>query len=152
MVSLPWVPNNSPKLKQVYQQAGFKTVFKSNKNLSQILTTRKKPKLKQNSNLGVYKIVCKCDLVYIDETQLNISTPESAIANHCQHCDKDVDWAKTKTLSKEQNKFKRKVNEALMIQYHNTLTPNGMNLEEGRYVTSKFWLPLFKFMQKEDTA
>ena len=76
MVTLPWIPGISPKLKKVYKKAGYKTVFKANANLQTILTSKNKVRLPKNSHPGVYKIQCKCNNVppYVGETKAKIST------------------------------------------------------------------------------
>ena len=36
IVSLPWAPGLSPKLRKLFRKAGYKTVFKSGSNLNHI--------------------------------------------------------------------------------------------------------------------
>ena len=67
-VSLPFIPNVSNKLKKVFQKAGFKTMFKSGRSLSSMLTSRNKPKLPKNSYPGVYRQPCECSGRYIGHT------------------------------------------------------------------------------------
>ena len=47
---IPWIPGVSPKLSKVFRKAGYKVVFKSNKNLQTILTSKNKTKLPNNSS------------------------------------------------------------------------------------------------------
>ena len=56
IITLPWIPGLSPKLRKAYKKAGYKTVFKSNKNLQKLLTSKNKSILPMNSYPGVYKI------------------------------------------------------------------------------------------------
>ena len=105
MVSLPWVPAISPKLKKAFKKAGYKAVFKSGKNLERILTSRNKPKLNTNMNPGVYRLQCSCGKKYVGETRLNISShieqrqkaaftgkwERSAVAEHCKSCHGTID-------------------------------------------------------------
>ena len=163
-ISLPWIPGLSPKLKKVFRTAGYQPVFKSGKNLKDILSAKNKPKLPPNSYPGVYKIDCDCGKTYIGETRKQISTrlkehkkcidnqkwEQSAVADHCHNCDKNINWENnTKTLSIENNNFQRKVREALEIQYHETAPNfnNGMNQDDGKYVTTRFWKPFFSYLK-----
>ena len=51
----------------------------------------------------------------------------------------------------EKNKFDRKVREALEIQYNSCGPGNGgMNLDDGKYVTTKFWTPYFASKRKAE--
>ena len=74
-IFLPWIQRVSPKLSEVYQKAGYKVEFKSNKNLQTILTSKNKTKLPNNSFPGVYKIPCSCRIIpYRGETKMKVST------------------------------------------------------------------------------
>ena len=61
----------------------------------------------------------------------------------------DILWDELETLKVERNKFDRKVREALEIEY-NQCGPKhgGMNLDNGQYVTTKFWEPYFNYQRK----
>ena len=75
IVTLPWIPKVSPKLRKAYKKAGIKVVFKSGANLKTILTAKNKQKLPKNSFPGVYRIPCSGHPdknVYIGETKLQI--------------------------------------------------------------------------------
>jgi len=142
----------------VYKKAGYKTVFKSNANLQTILTAKNKVKLPKNSQPGVYKIQCKCENVppYIGETKLKINTrynqhqsyvrnghwDNSGAAKHAEKC--EVGFEEVKTIKVENRYFDRCVREALEIQNH------GINLDYGKYVKTKFWLPLMRHLTEED--
>ena len=166
-ITLPWIPRLSPKLKKIYRKAGFKVVFKSSSNIQSLLTSRNKSKLPRNSFPGVYKIRCSCNPnknPYVGETKMKVSTrmiqhqeslihekwDKSALALHSSKCEGNILWEETETIKIEGKKFNRKVREALEIQY-NECRPNdgGMNLDDGQYVTTKFWTPFFKFLKKK---
>ena len=50
----------------------------------------------------------------------------------------------------EKNKyFDRKVRESLEIRYNNT-HHEGMNLDDGNYVTTNFWEPMFKYLRHSE--
>ena len=54
------------------------------------------------------------------------------------------------TLNVENNKFDRKVREALEIQYHECGSKKGgMNLDDGQYANTKFWTPYFKYLRND---
>ena len=55
---------------------------------------------------------------------------------------------RTIQLLGESNNFDRKVREALEIQYHNT-KQKGMNIDNGQYVSTKFWMPMLSFLKNE---
>ena len=163
-ITLPWIPTISPKLKKAYRKAGFKVVFKSPKNIQTILTSKNKSKLPKNSFPGVYEIPCSCGKTpYRGETKMKISTrstqhkenvrkekwDNSAIALHSKQCDGTVLFEETKTVKVIHNRFDRKVRESLEIQMNRChQRDGGMNLDDGQYVNTKFWLPFFTFMRK----
>ena len=74
IVTLPWIPGLSPKLRRTYRKHGYKAVFKSSANLKTLLTSRNKCNLPKNSHPGVYMVNCKCEKSYVGETKLKVST------------------------------------------------------------------------------
>ena len=163
-ITLPWIPEVSPKLKKVYKKAGYRTVFKSGRNLQTILTNKNKTKLPKNSQPGVYKIPCKCNKVppYIGETKLKIGSrfeqhegyvtkgqwEKSGAALHQRDCGSGYDGIQT--IKIERNKFNRLVRESLEIQYHQSGPNEGnINQDDGKYVKTKFWVPMLRDLQKK---
>ena len=159
MVSLPWIPGLSPKLRKAYKKAGYKVVFKSGKNLSTILTSKNKPQLPRNSHPGVYRIQCTKhpDNPYIGHTKKQIRSrisehreyvrksewDKSGAAVHSKECD-GIKWEEARTITREKNRFEREVREALEIQRNRCGPKNGgMNVDLGKWVNNKFWLPFF---------
>ena len=164
-ISLPWVPGLSQKLKKIFKKADYTPVFKSGKNLKDILTSKNKPKLPDNSHPGVYKLKCSCGKNYVGETKLKISkridqhhicTTEgkwerSAVAEHSKSCHGSFNWySKENTLKVTCHNFERKVREALEIQYH-LCSPKygGLNQDDGQYVTSTFWQPMLSHLREQ---
>ena len=160
-ITLPWIAGVSPKLRKVYKKAGYKTAFKSGSNLKDIVCYKNKTKLPCNSYPGVYKVNCRCKMPYTGETKLKICSrgnqhrknltqniiDYSGIVQHSLKCDKGISWESLTTLKVETNRFERKVWEALEIQYHECgPKKGGMNLDDGQYVTTKFWTPYFKYL------
>ena len=163
LVSLPWIPGLSPKLRKEFKKAGYKVVFKSGRNLNAILTSKNKTQLPENSYPGVYKVSCEKhpNNPYLGETKLQIHTrieqhqayvrkeqwEKSGAASHSRTCD-GLLWNKTETVKIEKNRFDRRVREALEIQY-NKCGPNtgGMNLDIGQYVKTQFWTPFFRYLR-----
>ena len=163
-ISLPWIPGLSPKLRKVYRKAGYKTVFKSGKNLQQILTARNKTQLPKHSYPGVYKIPCSAHPKnpYIGETKLQIRTrgvqhkgntdkkqlDRSAVALHQSDCNGRIEWENMETIKVEGKRFEREVRETLEIQFHQCgPEKGGMNIDNGKHVKTKFWTPLFASMR-----
>ena len=163
-ITLPWIPQVSPKLRKVYKKAGYKVVFKSGMSLKRLLTSRNKSRLPPNSHPGVYKVKCDCTTQpYIGETKLRICTRtdqhkeyvakkkhgQSGISNHAILNNCVPDWDNTETLKIEPKRFERKVREALEIQrWRCGPTSGGLNLDDGQYVTTKFWTPMFHYLRE----
>ena len=71
----------------------------------------------------------------------------SGVIVHAKQCNGEIQWEKATTVKVETNKFKRKVREALEIQYNDSEPINGgMNLDNGQYVTTKFWKSMFQYI------
>ena len=76
---------------------------------------------------------------------------KSGVSEHSKECHGYFDWMKVKTLKIEPNDFKRKVREAIEIQYHQTgPRDNGINQDDGQYVTTTFWKPLLKYVRNQN--
>ena len=165
-ISLPWIPGVSQKLRKVYKKAGYKVVFKSNRNLKTILTAKNKTTLPKNSYPGVYKIPCSCGITpYTGETKMKVSTrneqheesirkekwDNSGVVSHSKDCPGNIEFEKTETVKVIYNKFDRKVRESLEIQMHGCHSRDGgMNLDDGQYVNTKFWTPFFQYLRKNE--
>ncbi|XP_065677390.1 uncharacterized protein LOC136092772 [Hydra vulgaris] len=164
VVSLPWVPGLSPKLRKIFRKAGYRAVFKSNPNLRSLLISKNKSKLPSNSHPGTYIIKCNCSKVYIGETKMQVNTQmhqhqksinenkpnQTVLAYHKTFCKENIIWEKTRTLKVENKKFERKIREALEIQNNMCSARNGgINLDEGQYVKTMFWTPFLKFKNQK---
>ena len=68
IVVFPWVPGLSPKLRKLFRNAGYKTVFKSSSNLKSLLTSHNKSKLPPLSQPVVYMTSCWCVKKYVEES------------------------------------------------------------------------------------
>ena len=166
-ITLPWIPGVSPRLKKVYRKAGYKVVFKSGKNLCSILTAKNKMKLPENSFPGIYTIPCSCGIPpYRGETKKKVATrltehedyikknqtDQSGVALHSSTCTGTINFENARTVAVQPNKFLRKVRETLEIQKYDCHYINGgMNPDKGQYVTTKFWIPLMKYLKKSET-
>ena len=166
-ITLPWIPGVSPKLRKVYKKAGYKAVFKSNANLQTILTARNKGQSIKNSHPGVYKIPCACEKVppYIGQTKLQVHTradqhkgyvrkaqwEKSGAAKHARNCPTGPLFDDTETIKIVYNTFDRRVRESLEIQKHASgPKEGGINLDDGMYVKTKFWLPFMNYINKHE--
>ena len=164
-VTLPWIPGLSPKLRKSFKKAGIKAVFKSNANLKTILTSGNKCTLPKNSQPGIYTVDCKCGKKYVGETSMKVATRMqqhrksikdkkwdlSGISNHAKNCKQGFDWTSAKTIKIEEKKFDRKVREALEIQFRETSprSEHGLNQDDGQYVTTQFWKPIFSYLREK---
>jgi len=165
IVSLPWVPGLSPKLRKSFRKVGYKAVFKSSANLKTILTSKNKCKLPDLSYPGVYLVPCKCGKQYVGETKLKTynrleqhkdyitkkTWDSSGISSHAKDCKIGFDWENASILKIENKRFDRKVREALEIQFQNTSprSENGLNQDDGQYVTTNFWKPMFVHLREK---
>ena len=165
IVVLPWVPGLSPKLRKSFRNAGYKTVFKSSANLKSLLTSRNKSKLPPLSQPGVYMTSCGCGKRYVGETSLKVSTrmaqhqksisdekwDTTGVSDHARYCKVGFDWTETKLLKTENKRFERKVREALEIQLQQTSphTDQGLNQDDGQYVTTNFWKPMLAHIRSK---
>ena len=164
ITTLPWIPGLSPKLRKEFRKAGLKVVFKSGRNLKDILTSKNKTKLPDNSYPGIYKISCNKhpNNPHIGETKIQVRNrieqhqdyvqkgqwENSGAAAHSKTCN-GIQWDPIETIHREKNYFNRKVREALEIQYHKCGPENhGMNLDNGSYVKTPFWTPFFASLKK----
>ena len=72
----------------------------------------------------------------------------SGFTEHSRKCHVEVQFEETKTETVIYNRFDRKVCESLEIQMHGCNShQNGMNLDNGQYVTKKVWTPFFKYLR-----
>ena len=164
IVTLPWIPKISPKLRSVYKKAGYSVAFKSGRNLGAILSSKNKAKLPRNSYPGIYQIPCSCGIPpYRGETKKKIDTrigehrtnvekeeyEKSGVALHSRTCPGEIDFEGAETVAVIHNKFNRKVRETLEIQKHDChISAGGMNPDKGQYVTTNFWVPFLKYLKK----
>lgn len=165
IVTLPWIPGLSPKLRKTFRKQGIKAVFKSSRNLKSILTSSNKSKLPDYSLPGVYKVNCNCGKKYVGETSMKVSTrleqhkksiqdkkwDLTGISNHAQTCQQGFRWNDVDVLKVEDRKFDRKVREALEIQFRETSPHNdhGLNQDYGQYVTTRFWKPMLSNLREK---
>ena len=165
-IMLPWIPLVSPRLKKVFRKAGFKVVFKANRNLQSILSKKNKVKLPPNSYPGVYKIPCPCGVPpYVGKTKLKVNKRtgqheeyvakeqwnRSGAASHAQTCPLGPSFEEAETIATENRHFERSVREALEIQRHRSGPKyGGMNLDEGQYLNTTFWMPYMDWITKEE--
>ena len=75
-VTIPWIPGVSPRLKKAFRKAGYKVVCKSGRSIGNILTSRNKTKLPENSYPGIYTIPCSCGMTPYRAKRKNGPSPE----------------------------------------------------------------------------
>ena len=166
--SMPFVPGLDGPLKKAFRKAGCKLAFKAPRNLSSILTSSNKPKLPPNSSQGVYFIPTGCNKGYTGETGKQIDTrtnehakaifngdvANDAIAAHKDACDCTDRLEETQLLAVEPVWYRRKVREALEIRRLKTgpKDAHGINKDNGDYVTTTTWNPLFNQINSDSHA
>ena len=70
---------------------------------------------------------------------------------HSRQCSGKIEFEKARTVAVIDNKFERKIRETLEIQKHGCFKDDGgMNPDKGKYVTTKFWYPLLKYLKKRE--
>ena len=162
---LPWIPNISPKIKREFKKIGKDIVFTSGKNLQQILCQKNKPKLLPNSQPGVYQLDCSCNGKYIGESKKRVLTrciehqqdsmsgkwESSGATEHTKECHGQFDWLHPKTVRISPYMYERKIREALEINKLKTINEKDktftvLNRNNGDYVTTNSWKPLFMKM------
>ena len=131
MISLPWIPNVSPQLK-VFKTVGFKAVFKSGRNLNNILTENQAQTiLRQSTNSLVIvesHISVKQNAVFTQDLnskhEKNVFFGEwdkSGAVEHSRHCQRGFDYENIiNTIKTELFRFQRKVRETPEIQRYRT--------------------------------
>ena len=165
IVTLSWIPQLSPKLRKSFLKAGYTAIFKSSANLKTILSSKNKSRLPTHSQPGVYMLECNCGKKYVGETSLKVSSrleqhqksitsekwDSSGVSNHAKTCMQGFQWENTSILKIEEKRFERKVREALEIQFRDTSprSDQGLNQDDGQYVTSQFWKPMFSYLREK---
>lgn len=162
MKKVPWIPLIGPKIKKEFKKVGKNIAFTSSKNLQQILC-QNKPKLLPNSHPGIYQLDCSCNGRYIGESKKKILTrciehqqdsmqgkwESSGATEHTKTCHGHFNWIHPKTVKIASNMYERKVREALEINRLKTINENDqsftvLNRDNGDYVTTNSWKPLFR--------
>lgn len=148
-VILPFVSNISDKIGRILSKHKIKVAYNTTTKIKNLLNPLK-DKIPYNT-CGVYQVPCTCGKVYIGETGRTIDTrlkehkrhlrliqpTKSAIAEHALDTLHDINFEKTKTISKTKNWKSRKIREAIEIIKH----PNNFNRDNG-YELSDTWLPV----------
>ena len=76
---------------------------------------------------------------------------KSGVTQHAKDCTGQIQFENVKTVPVIKNKFNRKVREGIEIQKHDCFYKDGgMNQDKGQYVTTKFWIPLLKYLKKNE--
>ena len=162
---LSWIPNISPKIKREFKKIGKDIAFTSGKNLQQIPCQKNKPKLLSNSQPGVYQLDCSCNGKYIGESKKRVLTrciehqqdsmsgkwESSGATEHTKECHGQFNWLHPKTVRISPYMYERKIREALEINKLKAINEKDktftvLNRDNGDYVTTNSWKPLFMKM------
>ena len=132
-------------------------MFTSGPNLNTILCSKNKCRLPNNSQPGVYKLVCSCGSSYVGETKKHVATriaehqreilngnwTASGATQHAKTCGGTFNWTDDVTIAVEPDYRRRKVRESLEIRR----TQAQLNRERGMFDTSS-WDALFYKLDK----
>ena len=159
---IPWIPNIGPKIRKEFKKVNKDITFTSGKNLQSILC-QNKPKLLPNSHPGVYQLDCSCNGRYIGESKKKVLTrciehqqdsmkgnwELSGATEHTEECHGQFNWIHPKTIALMSNMYKRKVRAAIEINRLKILNETDktfkvLNRDNGDYVTTNSWKPLFR--------
>ena len=159
---IPWVPNIGTKIRKLFKEVNRDITFASGKKLPSILC-QNKPKLLPNCHPGVYQLDRSCNGRYIGESKKKVLTrcighqqdsikgnwESSGATEHTKECHGQFNWIHPRTIAVMSNMYKRKVREALEINRLKTLNETDktfkvLNRDNGDYVTTNSWKPLFR--------
>ena len=150
-VSLPYVKGISEPIRRILSRVDIRAAFRTKTTIRSMLNSVKPSHSPLDKTGVVYSIPCKdCDKVYVGETgrTLNVRrrehcrhstngrTDSSAVAAHAHSSLHDIDWENSSVLEFEDNFYKRKVKEALLIRRH-----HNFNQDDGLAV-SPVWTSL----------
>ena len=150
-VTLPYVKGISEQVRQILGRVNIRAAFRTKTTIRSLLTSVKPTQSPLDKTGVIYNIPCKdCDKVYVGETGRTLSarqkehrrqlaygrTDSSAVAAHAVSTLHDIDWENSSVLEHEDNFFKRKVKEALLIRTH-----HNFNQDDGLAV-SPVWTSL----------
>ena len=155
-VKLSLIPIIGPKLRPAFKKKNIKIIFTSGPNLKSLLC-RNKTKLLPNSYPGVYELKCTCNSAYFGETKKKILTRtiehqqdsfkgkwgNSGETEHSLTCQGQLNWIHPKTIARENNYRRRKIQEVLeikKIKYNKKI--KVLNRDEGNLVRTNTWTPL----------
>ena len=130
-VTIPYIKGTSEAIRRILNKENIRTAFRTKTTIRSILTNVK-PKVPLHNKKGViYCIPCQdCDKVYIGDTGrtlqvrqkehkrhcINGRTQDSAVAAHAHQELHDIDWENTSVLDYDDDFYRRKVKEALLIK------------------------------------
>jgi len=149
-VAIPYVRGVSEPIRWILAKVNIRVAFKTGTSIWSILT-KVKPQRPPGSRKGmIYSIPClDCDKVYIGETGRTLCTrqsehrwhlnngrtEDSAVAAHAIDNDHGIDWENSIILNQEDNFFKRRIKEAILIQKHDNFN-QGIGLAVSPIWTS----------------
>ena len=135
--TLPYVKGVSEQVKNVLNKANIKTAFKPILTLAHYFR-KPKDRPKETKTKGiVYKVKCRsCDFTYIGETKRSWNSrggehkpgtnnnKESAIKDHAETTDHDIDTGYVEILEKNVNNWHKRI---FLESWHSTIDKNAVN-------------------------
>ncbi|KAJ7309906.1 hypothetical protein JRQ81_007994 [Phrynocephalus forsythii] len=132
---LPYIKGTTDKISKILHKHNIKTAFCTDRKIANIL---RNPKDKiELENQGVYEIPCKvCPATYIGQTNRRISARIAEHKNaHIKTTGHEIDFERTKLISKTEHFNSRIIMEAIEIEKH----PNNMNKRDDTSRLPDIW-------------
>ena len=165
---IPFIPGGvTYKLKRALKKAGCNAFVTAGQKLSSILCAKNKSKPDRLQGKGVYKYDCMdCHKSYIGETSRSFKLrhsehmkaaeggrwSHSGLTQHMQKCNGDIHGPQilctvNQKCKKNSLKYDLRVRESLFIRRYDCGPFKGMNEDNGSYVKTTQWDPVFAEMR-----
>ena len=140
LIALPYIKGLSENLQRLFKNHNISTYHKPFNSIRNNLV-KPKDKIQKEQQCGlIYHITCKdCDETYVGETGRNMGIrfkehtsrkgTNSAVKEHLEATKHTCTLEEVKVLEKENDWFRRKVKEAIMIQRHQPTLNRDKGLE-----------------------
>ena len=139
-IALPYIQGLSENLQRIFRNHNIATYHKPFNTLGSLLVKPKDQTPKESQCGLVYHIMCQsCNHTYIGETGRNMGVrfkehttrknTNSAVKEHLEATNHRCSMENVKILEREENWYKRKVKEAIMIQRHQPTLNRDKGLE-----------------------
>ena len=166
--TLPFIPGVSQPLKRAFAHAGCRLFHKSGQKLQNILCAKNKDRPPPCKCKGIYRFQCSCNenAVYVGETRRSIDLraaehrkaaetekwSHSGLTQHKEKCKEQMAWtpevlSRCSDKNPQRLKHHLKIEEALWIRRLDCGPGKGLNEDNGSYVKTDAWAPVFNSMR-----